>query len=155
MKKLLIATCCLMAVACCNKAQQTETQTDGAAAADQTERVMKYQSATFPMTADVAWEVPAPGVKRQVMGYNDDLMLVNLVWEAGADGGGEHSHIHSQSSIIISGVFEVTIDGVTQTLGAGDAFYAAPNLVHGAKCIEAGQMIDTFSPIRETFVPAQ
>lgn len=149
MKKLFLLAAAAVAMAsCCNKTDNQSADTT------QIERVMKYQSATFPLEAELPWETPAPGVRRQVMGYNDDIMLVKLWWdEAGADGGGTHSHPHTQSSIIISGVFDITIDGVTQRLKAGDGFYAAPNLVHGAICVEPGQMIDCFSPIRETFVP--
>ena len=34
----------------------------------------------------------------------------------------------------------------------GDSFYVPPNTVHGAVCIEEGELIDVFSPIREDFM---
>ena len=113
---------------------------------------MKYQSSAFLYESELPWQSPVAGLKRQIMGYNDGLMLVKIDFEAGCDGGGQHSHAHSQTSVVVSGVFEVTIDGVTQTLRKGDGFYAAPNLVHGAICIEAGTLIDAFSPVREDFL---
>ncbi len=113
---------------------------------------MKYQSSAFLYESELPWQTPVVGLKRQIMGYNDGLMLVKIDFEAGCDGGGQHAHAHSQSSVVVSGVFEVTIDGVTKTLKAGDGFYAAPNLVHGAVCIEAGTLIDAFSPVREDFL---
>ena len=49
-------------------------------------------------------------------------------------------------------VSKLTIDGKTQTLKGGDAFYIPPHAMHGAVCTEAGVLIDVFSPIREDFM---
>ena len=35
---------------------------------------------------------------------------------------------------------------------AGDGVYIQPNLLHSAVCLEAGTLIDTFSPVREDFL---
>ena len=35
---------------------------------------------------------------------------------------------------------------------AGDGYYVAPNLPHGCVCLEAGVLIDTFTPMREDFL---
>ena len=37
-------------------------------------------------------------------------------------------------------------------LKTGDSFYIPPNVLHGAICTEAGELIDVFSPIREDFM---
>ena len=37
-------------------------------------------------------------------------------------------------------------------LTTGDAFYVPPQAVHGAVCLEAGVLIDVFSPMREDFI---
>jgi quercetin dioxygenase-like cupin family protein len=78
-------------------------------------------------------------------------MVVRVAFEAGAVGA-VHAHPHSQSTYVESGRFEVVIDGETRVLGAGDGFYVAPHLDHGAVCLEAGVLIDTFSPAREDFL---
>ena len=113
---------------------------------------MKNQSASFLPDESLAWVSPAPGVCRKVMGYDDHLMQVKVNFEAGADGGGIHVHPHSQSSVILSGVFEVTIGERIEIMQAGDGFYAPPNLPHFARCIETGTIIDSFSPVREDFL---
>ena len=92
-----------------------------------------------------------PGLTRQIMGYDSDIMLVKVNFEAGAIGY-EHKHHHQQVSYVISGKFEVTIDGKTETLEQGDAFVVPSNVLHGAVCKEAGILIDTFSPLREDFL---
>ena len=35
---------------------------------------------------------------------------------------------------------------------AGEGYFVAPNLAHGCVCLEAGVLIDTFSPMREDFL---
>ena len=39
-----------------------------------------------------------------------------------------------------------------KVLRAGDGYYVAPNLPHGCVCLEAGVLVDTFSPMREDFL---
>ena len=39
-----------------------------------------------------------------------------------------------------------------KVLRAGDGYYVAPNLPHGCVCLEAGVLIETFSPMREDFL---
>jgi quercetin dioxygenase-like cupin family protein len=109
------------------------------------------QSAIFIEDKDIAWEFPDPGVRRKVMAYNDQLMLVRVDFEQGAVGT-LHEHYHSQISHVESGAFEVQIDGEKKVLRAGDAFYVPPDTVHGVVCLEAGVLIDVFNPSREDFI---
>ena len=41
---------------------------------------------------------------------------------------------------------------ITDGLHAGDGYYVAPSLPHGFVCLEAGVLIDTFTPMREDFL---
>lgn len=91
------------------------------------------------------------GSSRRVILALPELMLVEFTFEKNAVGA-LHSHPHVQSSYIAEGVFEVTIDGVTQTLSAGGAYIVPPNLVHGVKALEAGKLIDSFTPVRDDFL---
>ncbi|MDR0954336.1 MAG: cupin domain-containing protein [Rikenellaceae bacterium] len=111
----------------------------------------KYTSDTFQTEATGSWQTIEPGVRRQIMGYDDRLMLVKVAFEAGVRGA-LHAHPHSQASVVLSGVFEATVDGETRMLRAGEGFYAAPNRMHGVSCLEAGTIMDTFSPAREDFL---
>ena len=108
------------------------------------------QSPNFLFGDKVPFEDVDPGIKRQILGHNDELMLVKAVFAAGAEGY-QHEHYHSQVSYVESGVFDVTIDGVTKRQTAGDSYFIPPHVRHGAVCIEAGALLDMFSPIREDF----
>ncbi|KAA3615261.1 MAG: cupin domain-containing protein [Calditrichaeota bacterium] len=101
--------------------------------------------------SQVPVETVGPGLTRQIMGHDSDLMLVKVNFEKGAIGE-PHKHPHHQVSYVIEGKFDVTIDGVTKTLEAGDAFVVPTEVMHGAICTEKGILIDTFSPAREDFL---
>ena len=106
---------------------------------------------TFIENADISWENVGEGVKRKIMGYDAKLMMVKVEFEKGGVGV-LHQHYHSQITHVESGSFEVQINGEKKILAAGDAFYIPPNVLHGAVCLEAGVLIDVFSPMREDFI---
>ena len=85
------------------------------------------------------------------MGYDEHLMMVKVKFNQGAIGT-LHQHPHTQSTYVASGSFEVTIGEEKKILKAGDGYYVAPNLLHGCVCLEAGVLIDTFTPMREDFL---
>ena len=105
----------------------------------------------FVTDQDVPWVDAAPGIKRKVLCHDDSIMLARFAFEKGAIGA-LHNHPHKQCSVIESGVFDVTIDGKTKRLAAGGSYLVAPNLVHGATAVEAGVIVDSFSPLREDFL---
>ena len=39
---------------------------------------MKTRSDAFQFEKELDWEKPAPGIRRQIMGYDGQLMMVNL-----------------------------------------------------------------------------
>ncbi len=97
------------------------------------------------------WQEVEPGVSRKIMAYDSSLMLMQVKFEKGGIGP-IHHHVHVQISHVFSGVFEVQVDGTKKTLKAGDSFFVPSNLWHGVLCLEAGILIDTFSPMREDFL---
>jgi len=91
------------------------------------------------------------GSSRRVVLDLPELMLVEFTFVKGGVGA-LHSHPHVQSSYIASGVFDVTIDGITQRLAAGGGYIVPSGVVHGVIAIEAGKLIDSFTPRREDFL---
>jgi quercetin dioxygenase-like cupin family protein len=108
-------------------------------------------SETFVTTAGTTWDQVGPGLRRQILGYGPDLMLVRVEFEKGAVGV-MHHHPHRQVSYVAGGSFEVTVNGEARTLRPGDCFYVAADLVHGAVALEKGTLIDVFTPAREDFL---
>jgi quercetin dioxygenase-like cupin family protein len=97
------------------------------------------------------WEKVGEGVRRQILGHGADLMMVTVEFEAGAIGA-VHRHAHRQVSYVVRGKFEIEINGERQILEAGDSFYVAANLEHGAKALTAGTLVDVFTPTRQDFL---
>ncbi|MHA7099131.1 cupin domain-containing protein [Roseivirga pacifica] len=112
---------------------------------------MKRNSEKYILTEGMEWEKLGGGVSRKMLGYDNQIMMVLVNFEKGAIGT-PHSHFHTQATYCVAGKFEFEIDGVKQVVKAGDGVYIEPNLVHSAVCLEAGQLIDTFSPVREDFL---
>jgi quercetin dioxygenase-like cupin family protein len=108
-------------------------------------------SKMFIENREIPWEEVDKGMKRKIMAYDDKLMVVKVQFDKGGVGT-LHQHYHSQITHVESGIFEVEINGEKKILSAGDAFYIPPNVIHGAVCLEAGVLIDVFSPMREDFI---
>ncbi|MDI6024984.1 cupin domain-containing protein [Corticibacterium sp. UT-5YL-CI-8] len=108
-------------------------------------------SGNFLEASEIPWENIGEGRRRQILCYQDDLMLIHFEFETGAVGE-PHTHPHSQCAYIKSGVFDVTIKGVTRRLGAGSSYVVDGGVLHGAVCIEAGTMIDAFTPHRDDYL---
>lgn len=112
---------------------------------------MKKTSDVWQIASQMQWEQVGEGVKRQIMGYDPNLMLVKVDFQAGSVGT-LHAHPHSQATYVVSGKFELTIGDEKRVIEAGDGYYVAPDVLHGCTCIEPGILIDTFSPAREDFL---
>ncbi len=111
---------------------------------------MKAQSKPFFISKNEKTYVAGEGMTRQFTGYDDNIMMVKINLEKGAIGA-KHQHPHSQVSYVVSGKFEMTIGDQVEIISAGDGYYVEPNVIHGCVCLEAGILIDVFTPIREDF----
>ncbi|MCG5487502.1 MAG: cupin domain-containing protein [Sinorhizobium meliloti] len=105
----------------------------------------------FARGDDGEWTELGQGNRRRVILHTDELMLVEFAFEKGGIGA-LHSHPHVQGSYIAEGRFEVTVGEHTQVLSAGDSFIAPSGVVHGVKALEAGRLIDSFTPHRADFL---
>lgn len=140
----------------CNGKPENTTVTNDtdstAVVQENTVPTITVSSQPFMFEAEKEWEQTSDkGVTRQIMGYNDNIMMVKVKFEKGACGAA-HEHPHTQVTYVASGKFEFTVGNETKTVSAGDAIYMEPNIHHGCKCLEAGMLIDCFSPMRDTFL---
>ncbi len=92
-----------------------------------------------------------PGVTRRILTYSDNLMMCEIRFEKGAKGN-FHSHVHEQITYIAEGSFSFTIAGETSIVNKGDSVYMPSGAEHGVTCLEAGILVDVFSPKREDFL---
>lgn len=92
-----------------------------------------------------------PGVKRQVLAENPQMMVVAFRFDSGAQGS-LHSHPHVQATYVEAGRFTFTLDGVEHELGPGDSLVIPSGATHGCICHQSGTLIDTFTPRRDDFL---
>jgi quercetin dioxygenase-like cupin family protein len=105
----------------------------------------------FKLARTVPVEQLEEGITRQILGFGEGLMTCRLTFAAGAVGA-LHSHPHSQTSYCESGHFLYRVGDSEAEIGPGDCVYVAPHLTHGIRCLEAGVIIDSFSPMRADFL---
>lgn len=105
----------------------------------------------FILTQSMDWENLGGGVSRKFLGYDNQIMMVKVKFEKGAIGS-PHHHFHTQATYCVEGKFEFEVAGKKQIINGGDGVYIPPNALHSAVCLEAGILIDVFSPVREDFL---
>lgn len=97
------------------------------------------------------WTDLGQGNRRRVLVHTDKLMVVEFAFDEGGVGA-PHSHPHVQASYVARGRFEVTVGDRTETLSVGDSFIVPSGTVHGVKALEAGLLVDSFTPLRADFL---
>jgi quercetin dioxygenase-like cupin family protein len=105
----------------------------------------------FVFNDEIEWEEVAPGTRRKILAYDKDLMALVVEFKKDAIGY-LHKHYHTQISYIISGSFEVNINGEKKIQKAGDAYYLQPHIEHGVVALEDSLLVDIFTPAREDFI---
>lgn len=100
---------------------------------------------------DIGWTDLGGGVSRRVLSHTQAMMVVEVRFDAGSVGS-MHTHPHAQSTYVASGAFRFTVEGETAEVRKGDAITFAAGVPHGTLCLQAGTLIDIFSPMREDFL---
>jgi quercetin dioxygenase-like cupin family protein len=91
---------------------------------------------------------PEPGLSRQVLAFNPNLMLVRHLMEKGWVGA-RHSHPHDQLVYIVRGYLQFTGGDITFDARAGDSFIVPGGVEHQARAFEDSEVLDVFHPFRE------
>ena len=84
-----------------------------------------HQDIPWVPHAEISPEPCGPGVQRRVLAYSKDAMCVENTFETGGVGA---MHCH------------------------GDTLLKQDGVMHGCVCLEAGILLDFFTPMREDFV---
>lgn len=109
------------------------------------------KSKEFIKAETLEWEDLGGGVNRKFLGFDNQIMMVKVHFDKGAEGA-PHEHFHTQATYCAKGKFDFMIDGKRTVIEEGDGVYMPPNVIHGVTCLEEGILIDVFSPVREDFL---
>lgn len=91
------------------------------------------------------------GAFRSVLAYNEGMMMVHLRCAQGWSSA-PHTHPHVQSTYVLAGRFRFTIGGREVEVAQGDSIAFEPEIPHGTVCLEAGELLDVFAPMRKDFI---
>ena len=100
---------------------------------------------------DVEPEIMNNGITKRILSYDEDLMVEELIFQQGA-ASVTHTHTPVQIPYVKSGVFEFTAGGESFILKEDDTAYMGPDEPHCVRCIEAGTLVVSFSPVREDYL---
>jgi quercetin dioxygenase-like cupin family protein len=93
---------------------------------------------------------PETGLSRQVLAYNDQLMLVRHLMQKGWVGA-RHSHPHEQLVYIIRGHLRFSAGDSAFEARSGDSFVVPGGMEHQASALEESEVLDVFTPFREEY----
>jgi quercetin dioxygenase-like cupin family protein len=93
---------------------------------------------------------PETGMKRQVLAYSQQLMLVRHHFVQGWVGA-RHSHPHHQLIYVVRGRIRFDGGGKTVELRSGDSLVVDGNVEHQATALEDSEVLDVFTPYREDY----
>ncbi len=113
---------------------------------------MKFpESNLFFKEEETPWEVVGEGILRQIVGFDETIMMVNVKFNKGAIGS-LHHHPHEQAGMLIKGQVQLTIGDETRICEAGSLFIIPPNVPHRAVAVNGPAVVlDVFSPVREDY----
>jgi len=93
---------------------------------------------------------PEAGLLRQVLAFNQNLMLVRHLMEKGWVGA-RHSHPHEQLVYVVRGHLQFTGGDITFEARMGDSFIVPGGVEHQARALEESEVLDVFHPFREEY----
>jgi unsaturated pyranuronate lyase len=94
-------------------------------------------------TKDAPLETLDSGLRRRLHARSDGIDLAEYFYDRGMTSGEVtgHSHSFSTAVLIVSGRFELAIDGKKHVLGAGDSYVAMAGQTHLVTCVEPGSYV--------------
>lgn len=91
------------------------------------------------------------GISFDVLAIGKNSMVTKMNYNQG-DFASAHSHPNEQSGYVISGKYKIRIDNKEFLITTGDSYAILENITHSIEVIEAGEIIDVFTPIRKDYL---
>jgi quercetin dioxygenase-like cupin family protein len=111
---------------------------------------MKDEGVVFVPLSAATTTIPEPGMQRQVLAYNQKVMLVRHHFSKGWEGSA-HSHPHEQIVYVVTGCILFTAAGRTIEMHSGDSILVECNVEHQATALEDSEVLDVFVPYRSDY----
>ena len=103
------------------------------------------------LKSDKAKKRTFKGVNFDVLAMGQKSMVTKMNYKVG-DNVPKHSHPNEQSGYVISGKYRIQYQNYNEILLPGDSYSIPENIEHSLVVIEAGEVIDVFTPIRQDYL---
>lgn len=91
------------------------------------------------------------GVALDSLAVGEKSMVTKMNYVVG-NYAAEHIHPQEQCGYVISGKYLMTVEENEFILEAGDSYAVPGNVPHSFKVLEAGEVVDVFTPHREDYL---
>lgn len=91
------------------------------------------------------------GVNLDSLAVGEKSMVTKMNYVVG-DYAEEHTHPQEQCGYVISGKYRMTVEEHLFLLEAGDSYAIPGNVPHSFEVLEAGEVVDVFTPHREDYL---
>ena len=91
------------------------------------------------------------GVDIELLSNGQKSMITKMNYKIG-DQVPFHKHPNEQAGYVISGKIRIQFANNDQVLIPGDSYVISENVDHSIEVIEAGEVIDVFTPPREDYI---
>ncbi|MDQ1770634.1 cupin domain-containing protein [Labilibaculum sp. A4] len=91
------------------------------------------------------------GVDFVVLSIGKDTMVTKMLYKS-TDFVPFHKHPNEQSGYVISGKYKLKFGDQDYLLTTGDTYSIPANVEHSMEIIDAGELVDVFSPIRQDYL---
>jgi len=91
------------------------------------------------------------GVDFVVLAHGPETMVTKMLYKQ-SDHVPFHKHPNEQSGYVISGEYRIVFGKNDQVIGPGDSYSIPRDTDHRIEIIEAGEVVDCFSPPRKDYM---
>jgi quercetin dioxygenase-like cupin family protein len=91
------------------------------------------------------------GVDFVVLSHGEESMITKMLYKK-EDRVPLHKHPNEQSGYVISGKYRIVFGNLEQIISTGDSYSIPRNIMHSIDILEAGEILDCFSPPRQDYL---
>ena len=91
------------------------------------------------------------GVDFEVLAIGKESMVTKMLYKA-SNSVPFHKHPNEQNGYVITGQYKLKFDQKEYILTKGDSYSIPANMEHSMEIIEAGEVIDVFTPVRQEYL---
>lgn len=87
----------------------------------------------------------------EVLAIGKESMVTKMLYKK-SDSVPFHKHPNEQNGYVITGQYKLRYDQKEYILAKGDSYSIPANMEHAMEIIEAGEVIDVFTPVRQDYL---